>query len=422
MNNSDDSVAAPDAATNHIDGGGRCTEAFYREKVKQVSDLHVKDESNVSQMRDILTRTFYNGNDDDYDDNDRNDARSKTIENNDLSLLTDEDLEALAACGLSLGGNGGDDGEVDQDDEGLLQSIPLYLKERFEQAVQRGELSHLVDKFRPFWLPNYHCNSQTELMEEVNSDDDRVVRNEAIISAQNTLDERILCIPPLHLPHTQLDSTPRVSLQYNICEVMYVAAWTMRLYNTDTVPLFKVGSRITDPCLEDMGLCTEMAFFLYTKSRVLSDDARFQSAVEVFMECSARTNEEMKHSPQRQKDSSSFACLNSKILINDLMHICKFRRVALRVLLVAGDMLDRARRHLKKEVGGIVDKNDTSEVKQKKKQLMLGKKKMEYLSSWCNTYWDSCCGEIVEDIERWQHDWDERHIASDNKAPNIFIE
>jgi hypothetical protein len=405
-------AAATESNANNItsSGGGRCTEAFYREKVKQVSDLHVKDESNVSQMRDILTRSFYN--DESNNEGEEGEGQIDEEVNGNQVNLTDEELMKLAACGLSLdvdSDHACDPSERLAQEEQLLQSLPLHLKLKFEQAVQRGELSHLVQNFHPFWLPKYNCDGDD--MNENGRDFDGQLVSQPI-------DERILAIPPLPRLDSSLDSSlyskPRVALQYNICEVIYVAAWTMRLYNTDTVPQLKFDA---SQQLEDLDLCTEMAFFLCTHSLVLSSDARLESVVEVLMECSGRTSEEMNcqtgiGGSHRLINSQDNSTLNSKILVNDMIGICRYRRVALKMLLIVVDMMERARKEIKNR-----DNRNHPDSKLKKRELMLAKKKVEFFTSWCNTYWDDCCNDIVDGAEGWQHDWvpsdEEKETAND---------
>jgi hypothetical protein len=167
--------------------------------VKQVSDLHVKDESNVSQMRDILTRSFYN--DESNNEGEEGEGQIDEEVNGNQVNLTDEELMKLAACGLSLdvdSDHACDPSERLAQEEQLLQSLPLHLKLKFEQAVQRGELSHLVQNFHPFWLPKYNCDGDD--MNENGRDFDGQLVSQPI-------DERILAIPPLPRLDSSLDSS-----------------------------------------------------------------------------------------------------------------------------------------------------------------------------------------------------------------------
>ena len=368
-------------------GGGRCTEEFYKEKVKQVSALQVKDEANISQMRDILTRSHYDDDEDVYADG----ADSEKNIN-----LTDEELMELARCGLSL--NDGEDQANDHiqsfvPEDKLLNSLPLHVKLKFEQAVQRGELSHLIQEWHPFWLPKYSSDKKSE--EEPWCDEP--------LSSSPSIDDRILAIPKLPNPKSQF----RVALHHNICEVIYTTAWALRVFKSGTLPKLQVDGQAQK---EDSDLSVSMTFFLYTHSRVLSGDARFESIVEVLMECTQRTSKELIRRTG-MKDPIGESSFDWKVLINDMIHICKFRRLALKVLLMTGEIIVNARKELKRRPS-----RNKIENKLRRKQLMLASKKVEYFASWCHTHWDACCDDIVNDLESWLRDWN-----STNEEKNLDV-
>jgi len=358
--------------TNPIEGGGRCTEAFYREKVKQISHLAVKDEKNVSQMRDILTRTFYNNDEDEEKEKEKEESRDENV------ALTDEELMELAECGLTLDdtSDGPNDGRTEED---LLRSLPLHLRLKFEEAVQRGDLSHLVQKWHPFWLPKYDHDGL-----EADIDDGQM--------PSTTLDDRILAIQPLPSRNeSDMKMKPRVvELQYNICEVLYLTAWTLRLYNTGMV------LQLDDS--KNNAACIDMTSFLYTQSQVLSNDARYESIAEVLMECTGRTSQQsINQSGIGVMQDDSANSIDWKLLVNDVICICRHRRMVLKALLTTVDMIDDVRKKLKR------NNNDGGSIG--RKEFMLAQKKVEYYASWCHSYWDHSCTEVVHDVEEWLKDW-----------------
>ena len=354
---------------NNVKGGGRCTEEFYRDKVSQVTDLHVRDEKNVSQMRDILTRSFYN------EENDENKiiSKGKTEQN---GILTDEELMELAASGLTFDDEDNDDV---RDGEHILQSLPDHIRLKFEKAVTNGELSHLVEKWHPFWLP------------KDGSDE---------FEFDSTFEDKIIAIPPLS--HKMEERTKNI-LQNNICEVIYMGALAFRKSNDATMPQLdaKNGDNVA-----------QVAGFLYSQSQVLSCDARYESIEEVLMD--SRLTYGVVNSSDR--------ILDRKTLVNDTVVICRHRRMVLKVLLEIIDIIDHTRNILKLRLG--------SDSKKERRNLLLAKKKIHFYTSFCQTYWDDCSTSIVASIEKWLHDWalgdEERQEISDKmlmeraKDPKAF--
>ena len=347
-------------SNNPMEGGGRCTEEFYRDKVSQVTDLHVKDEKNASQMRDILTRSFYNG----ENDEDNNIDNGKPEIN---AFLTDEELMELAASGLTLD----EDDDDPRDDERLLQSLPDHIRLKFENAVTDGELSHLVEKWHPFWLPK-DGSDQFEF--------------------DSTFEEKIIAIPPL--PHKMEENTKNI-LQNNICEVIYMAALAFRKGNDTTMPQLDA---------ENGDTAAQVATILYSQSQVLSCDARYDSIEEVLLRSSEAFS----------IISSSDRVLDQKMLVNDIRVICRHRRMVLKVLLELIEVIDHARNILKRRLG--------SDSKKERRNLLFAKKKIHFYASFCQTSWNDCSTSILASIEKWMHDWapgdEERQEISDKMLIN----
>jgi len=337
---------------SHVKGGGRCTEAFYREKVSQVTDLHVKDEKNTSQMRDILTRSFYNEN----NNNNKSISEGETEKN---GILTDEELMELAASGLTLDDE--DAYDEDRNYELILKSLPGHIRQKFESAVMSGELSHLVQQWHPFWLPNYDKHD---------------------LEFDSKFEEQIIAIPPL--PH-RIEENTKLILQNNICEVIYTAAWAFRKSNNATMPQIDADNADT---------AVQVASILYSQSQVLSCDARYQNMEQVLMECtelSSRSSEAVSGT------HSSDQMINRNTLVNDTICICRHRRMVLKVLLEIIDVIDHAKNILKRRLG--------SESKKERRNLLLAQKKIHFYASFCQTYWDDCSTSIVACMEKWLHDW-----------------
>ncbi len=434
-------------------GGGRCTEAFYRDKVQQISNLAVKDEGNVSQMRDILTRSHYDGDDveEDRDENGKNMGLESTI-------LTDEELVELAEYVLKL-----DDDDNEYQSRVLTNNdadprittttsrpdldLPMHLRHKFELAVRRGELSHLIQEehnFHPYWLPQRQVQVKAQAHTE-----------ESLMFGSETLEERICAIPPLPLAFPLSSSGRKVHLQFNICEVLYVTAWTLRRYHMDVmdcgerkhkrrrVPqresaIASAGAQKNDNSTRTMkekdydsndDAIIDITSFIYIQSQVLSHDARYSSIEEMLMACTERTRlETIRHrgvtvtasngnlSGRKSNDDDEEEKFGNNVdwvtLLNDIIHMSKHRRMVLRILLDANDMIHDGSKALKRRrKGGQDDINTKGMNTIQRSNLKLATKKMEYYMSWCQTYWDDIGSEISGEIERWMNDW--KHIVDD---------
>ncbi len=419
----------PKQTGNPDSGGGRCTEAFYRDKVQQVSNLAVKDDGNVSQMRDILTRSHHYDCVDERGEGNNNKVKQcldedENTENGKImpSTLTDEELVELAEYVLKLD----DETQTNNTDPITTKTtsrpaIPIHLMHKFESAVQRGELSHLIEEehhFHPYWMPQSREQMQN---------------NKSLMFSSDALEERICSIQPLPL------SSKKVNLQYNICEVLYVTAWTLRRYHMDVITCGerKRGRRrghrresvhTTDSTTEKESNDTviDIISFMYVQSQVLSNDARYSSIEEMLMACTERTRLET----IRRTGVTAFRNLRGKsdvgesfgnnvdreALLNDIVHMSKHRRMILRILIDANDMINDGSKALKRRQKVGHDIKHANNIQ--RSDLKLATKKMEYYMSWCHTYWDESGSEISEEIERWMNDWkyvDQTEVKEDGQ-------
>lgn len=319
--------------------GTLCTEMFYREKVNQVSKLAIKDETNVAQVRDILTRAHYG------------DENSQSSDDS----LDDEDILELEKCINIL-----DESNVDENDEDVLSLLPLHLRQKFEKSVLKGEVSDLIHPWQPFWMPNYHSHFDSN--ESTNISDDDYVKD------GKTLDERILQIVPFHILLKGKESS--VPLEYNVCEVLFMTAFAFRSYRAISIKGISNKDDIFD-----------CASFLVEHSQVLSQDARFTSIQEVLMENTTYSNRFL-------SSTRGVHTVKSDTLVKDLLYITKHRRMVLRVLFSAIDVIKAAIRYVKKH----------SELGDGRK-LKLAMKKIEFMLSWSNSHWKAI--DFSDDIASW---------------------
>ncbi len=449
-----------------------CTENFYQTKVNDICHLDIQNEQNISQMKDILTRSHYdnypNGlggsdataagnnsshkckieeeNDETKDVEEENEMDSKK---KDDMLLTEDELVELATYVLSMkdlkqnqqqrqnSSNNPHKEECNNhdndDDDELhymeptntmdydLEHIPQHLRLKFEHAVQRGELSHFIMPWHPYWLPDHHCRSNSignEVTSTIVDDDSDEVNNNT--SGRETLDERILSIPKLIKP-----SSKYVELQYNICEVLYYTVYVLRLYNgcctgTTTTTTTPTTSNNHDGAMDDVYL--DSASFLYLNSSCLSNNSKkFENINEVCMECTAKISSSSSNSSCNSNNHSSANTANSsgcstsidwKVVLNDISYICQNKRVVLRVLLDALDILTIGYQSLKRIMSNhthwrtSAKERNTVDYLKTKKEWKLARKKIEYYLSWIIIHWSGDVqDEIVNNVKKWMNDW-----------------
>ncbi len=368
-------------------GGGMCTEIFYRKKVKEVCDLDVRTENNMSQMKDILTRSFYDS------PNSNDDIAQEGCE------LTEDELVELATHVLSIQ----DLEKAEESDEAKNESynkIPEHIRLKFEQAVQRGELSHLIKEWHPYWLPDYNATSSENCI-----DSDYYVEDNGNDYVQ-TLDEKLLSIPQL----VKLQrSSKRIELQYNICELIYNTAMILRLYNGgkgDNILKFASAAHRDDD-IDSIFVSIHSANVLYSQSFVLSKDERYTNINEVLMDCVI--NKKHGQNTAHQYGVAATDDVDWRVLMNDSICICRSKRMVLRVLFDTIDILNDGLRSIRK----VESKKLTRELKLlgecdttgKKKDMKLAKKKIEYYISWTASNWDLVGNDTVNDIKVWTDDW-----------------
>ena len=361
-------------------GGGTCTERFYQNKVNQICHLDIRDEQNKSQMNDILKRSFYNS-----ENNDTLIEEEKA--HGGMNMLSEDELVELATYVLSmkdLKDHDNDDNENDENiteednqsnHDDILDHIPQHLRLKFEQAVQRGELSHLINEWYPYWLPDHQGIGDHNSLVQVHSDDLQGI----------TLDERILSVPKLIKP-----SSKHVELQYNICEVLYHTAYVLRLYN---------GCSCDD---SNNQVNIDSATTLYLYCDALFNDKKYSSLNEAFMECTINGSRLSNEIHFNQKKSINGDSLNWKVLLNDVRHISQNKRLVLRVLFHAMDILSRGIQNLKSIKS---DQKLLDEHTQLKKKWRLAKKKLEYYASWTIMNWKLVETDTAYDIKEWMDDW-----------------
>jgi hypothetical protein len=422
-----------DGAPN-IPGGGRCTESFYRNRVEGITKLDIKGEENSKAMRNILARSAVNsfpgtlGADEDIGNS------SAGGVSNAAAAVTDEELLQLAEAMLGL-----DDGDAGDDTLGiLLESLPPHVRENFEKSVRDGELSHLVTQWKPWWeaelsplpdddnrvnksMPNSGANigaivpqskrgyAEEEIMEEFLPAPPTFgpSGSENEISSGPTLDDRIVGIKRLHR------GKPRSSsLHYNVVDIMFGVACTLRLYNgIPKQPTTKMESNVhdlTERMENEFDSSIGAAETLLCSSSVLGNDTRFTSIEEVMVSCS----ESAIRLSKMNLCNSSWSVLSQDLVVI----LANGRRGVLRALLDGKDILRCATKSArlaatttKTNKGGKDASPKGEQLGEAQKRYKLAQKKIEFYLSWCFEYW----GEILESenlseaAKDWVKEWEQ---------------
>ncbi|KAL9187169.1 hypothetical protein ACHAXT_010889 [Thalassiosira profunda] len=327
-----------------------------------------------------------------------------TVAANSPEILSDEDLAELADYVLQMD-DADDDGPGNRE---ILESIPPHLLHAFECALAaadeasdsaveteargRDEMRNQKDcrktatkKYTLWWLPGEADSSENDELQ---------------ISNEPTLDERILSLHPLPKARSSSD----VPLSYNILEVLYAAAFAIRIKCNAFA-----GSR-------DAAEIDEAALLL-SQSLVLSQDARYDSVRGAMMACSERLVENKKRLPMSAlKPDGSVMTWDALAL--DVATLSFHRRQVLRMLFDALDICQlgvngiksqlkqiRAKRH--GEGGSAQDMERAKrELEETKRKYKLASKKVEYFLSWCSSVWTPQMGqELSEEVRAYVADW-----------------
>lgn len=311
-----------DCYKRHDGGGGSCTEGFYQERVSSVLGLEAKDAS--QSMESILNRSHQMYSETSVQDN---------ISEDELYRLA----EALEHSNM--------------DDKQLVENaLTPELRLAFERAVRKGELSHVVESWHPWWVP-----------ELIPVDETIDTPTQKLLS----LDERLLAIPSFR--SLRVSASP--CLSFNLLELLFSIATTLRLYHG-------VDNAIAHAC-------PDVAYTLVALSAVLREDARYNSVAEALVSCITGTSF---HQLLGNHDFQWNTVVEDVALLCDNLG----RRFLGRAFLEAIDITKAVIKSVKKRG------EDATE-------LRKARKKLEFYLSWTQE------AELPQDLARkvrdWMHEW-----------------
>ena len=193
------------------------------------------------------------------------------------------------------------------------------------------------------------------------------------------LDERLLKIPPF----SSLRKGPSPQLAYNLLDILYSIAWTLRLYHG----LHNATSHAPVEAVET----------LLSSSHVLSQDARYTTLEEVLGASTTLSTQLFHH-------SSGGCNTHWTVLTQDVAFLAQFNRHVARALLEAIDILRSAlaqfqkQQHQKQKQQSLTN-DEVMEQKTTVVKWKQSKKKLEFYLSWSWEHADLY--ELGERIYSW---------------------
>jgi hypothetical protein len=295
-----------------------CSESFYRDRVNNIIAQEQREGSN--KMLSILSRVQRDVEEDDEASEDDLWILEEALEK---GCLTDKEVERL---------------------------LTLDMKSSFDHAIKTGQLSGAIQRWHPWWVAEFATDFMTE--------------DHQSISRQATLDDRLLAIP--RFSSLRPGSNPTTQLSYNMIDLLYSAALTLRQYH---------GVQNA----EHVSVEASMSFIQF--STVLREDARYHSVAESLVAC-----------------TNTKASIHWIVLAKDASRLWN-RRYMARALMDVIFLLKAASREL---------------VGEHASQMRKCRKKVEFYLSWSRDV--SLLPAVGDEIERWINDW-----SSQEESPYIDI-
>jgi HIT zinc finger len=321
-----------------------CTEGFYQERVQSIVQLEQK--AKQQDTLDLLNRTYNN-----HNSSGPEETFLCPLEEEDSEVDTRELLELLTLLEKEEEEEEGKNEEQLQQLSSFLAKSPK-LKASFEAAIEKGDLLKMVLKaWDPWWRPILSSSSPS-------SEPPPPIEN-------STLDERLLRVKPFDSLFPK--GAKRPNLSYNLLDVLYSIAHTLRLYH---------GVPNIISCNET---ALEAAQTLLQGSFVLNQDARYESVEEALM--------------KRVNSSPHW-----KILAEDVALLVAHRRLIGRALLEAIDIVQASLKS--------VAATATGSSSCPKDTLRRQRKKLEFFLSWSQYYYNDMNSEsLPEKVRDWRTHW-----------------
>ena len=342
--------------TNNNKNVDDCREGFYRDRTAQFMDLQVKER--LDDTNKLIQRV--------YQQQQQEETNQQEISSS-FSQFTQEELLNIMHC-------------LEEGDESKIERVVQSDKVRraLVDAVDKGELlDYVLEDWMPWWRPEIMFGPQSGIIDD--EIEGRELRGQTI-----TLDERLSQVPALSKLHSNPSRIP--DLRYNVVDILYATAWTLRLYHGCTNAL-------------EMGM--DAGDTLIRASCVLSRDARYDDLSHALTSCTVHSTRSMKQ--QSGNSNASWSCLTQDVAL-----ICDNRRYVAKALCEAIDILRNATLTAKQQREDKDDDKSSSSLSLSKSAALFRKcrKKVEFYLTWCR---EPSNADVLDGlsrrIESWSADW-----------------
>jgi hypothetical protein len=270
--------------------------------------------------------------------------------------------------------NNVDDETLDRE---LASRFPLLHSEISKLLVSETDKTQLAEWLLEPWYPWWRAEF-CSLKEEVDAEDEL-----SVCKTKKSLDDRLLRIPRFHtlFPSTTTTSSKvQPSLEYNLVNILYAIAWTLRVFHGAQNAMDQDATAAVSVLMQ---ACT-----------VLSQDARFSSLEQVLIECTQLSTQ---YSSTSWTSSTcgdlGSSCLTSwNVLVQDVALLCSNYRYVARAIFEACDIIKVAISYNPK------DTQDSLTT------LHRSRKKLKFYLSWSKEHRETI-DSLLDHIRTWIQNW-----------------
>jgi len=326
-----------------------CTESFYRRKVEDGLNFDRRDKDEIEA---VLKREHQQ----------IREQESSSIEFSEEDYVCLEDLVVRMENGESTG------------DE-IIGSLPLKLKKEFELYLAGN--AYKIDDIKT-WKPWWQS-----LLSDVNAHG-RVQNNSTgdefeVSSRKFDLDEELLNMTDFVVFYPALKYRGYPNLQYNMIDILYAMASTLRLFNGDLC--------------SDNDIIIDAAYSIFSLSTVLKSDRRWNGVFPVLDACK---------NTSLQESIRGETWISISVLIDDIHLLIQNSRYIFRLLLECEAAFESAKKVLKKLKSPTKNKDLIH-------KYTLAARKVRFYASWCAKVWLSktpsnkirSLSRLKREVEQW---------------------
>lgn len=327
-----------------------CTESFYRRKVEDELNFDRRDKDEIEA---VLKREHQQ----------IREQESSNIEFSEADYACLEDLAVRLENGESMG------------DE-IICSLPPKLKKEFELYLAGN--AYKIDDIKT-WKPWWQ-SLLTEVTAHGKAQDNNLIGDDCEVSSRKfNLDEELLNMTDFVVFYPALKDRGYPNLQYNMIDILYAMASTLRLFNGDLC--------------SDNDIIIDAAYSIFSLSTVLKHDRRWNGVFPVLDACK---------NTSLQESTTGETWISFSVLIDDIYLLIKNSRYIFRILLECEAAFESAKKVLKKLKSPTKNKDLI-------RKYTLAARKVRFYASWCAKVWLSktpsnnikSLSRLKREVEQW---------------------